>query len=87
MDEQDNLEYFYLKNKDIYSTQSLLASFSASLEDSIYADSSNDFLRWPFNAADFFELQNSQSSGNEAASGFSEAAQKIHHLQDFRRNQ
>lgn len=76
MDEQENQEYFYLKNKDIYSTQSLLASFSASLEDSIYADSSNDFLRWPFNAADFFELQNSQSSGNEAASGFSESAQK-----------
>lgn len=45
MDEQENQEYFYLKNKDIYSTQSLLASFSASLEDSIYANSSNDFLR------------------------------------------
>ena len=53
---EHNEEYFYLHGKDVYSAQSLLASFGVRQEDTIYKDSSNDFVRWPFSAADFFEV-------------------------------
>ncbi len=51
-----NEEYFYIHGKDIYSTQSLLASMDIKQSETIYKDSSNDFIRWPFSAADFFEV-------------------------------
>ncbi len=54
-DREHNEEYFYVHGKDVYSTQSLLASLGVKQEDTIYKDSSNDFIRWPFSAADFFE--------------------------------
>ena len=76
MDEQGNLEYLYLKSKDIYSTQSILASFETPLEDTIYAASANDFLRWPFNAADFFELETSKSLENEFNAEVPDTAKK-----------
>ena len=52
---EHNEEYFYVHGKDVYSTQSLLASLGVKQEDTIYKNSSNDFIRWPFSAADFFE--------------------------------
>lgn len=52
---EHNEEYFYVHGKDVYSTQSLLASLGVKQEDTIYKYSSNDFIRWPFSAADFFE--------------------------------
>lgn len=52
---EHNEEYFYVHGKDVYSTQSLLARFGIKQADSIYKDSSNDFVRWPFSSADFFE--------------------------------
>lgn len=56
MEEREhNEEYFYIHGKDIYSTQSLLAVFGVKQENSVYIDSTNDFVRWPFSAADFFE--------------------------------
>ena len=55
-DREHNEEYFYVHGKDIYSTQSLLASMGVKQSESIYKDSSNDFVRWPFSAADFFEV-------------------------------
>ena len=76
MDERDDQEYFYLKNKDIYSTQSLLATLGTELDDTIYAGSSNDFLRWPFNAADFFELQTSKTLENESNAEVPDTAKK-----------
>ena len=53
---EHNEEYFYIHGKDIYSTQSLLASMDIKQSETIYKDSSNDFIRWPFSAADFFEV-------------------------------
>lgn len=52
---EHNEEYFYIHGKEIYSTQSLLASMNIKQSETIYKDSSNDFIRWPFSAADFFE--------------------------------
>ncbi len=52
---EHNEEYFYVHGKDVYSTQSLLASIGVNQEDTIYKDSSNAFVRWPFSAANFFE--------------------------------
>ena len=52
---EHNEEYFYIHGKDVYSTQSLLASMGINQSDTIYKNSSNDFIRWPFSAADFFE--------------------------------
>jgi len=52
---EHNQEYFYLHGKDVYSTQSLLASLGVKQENTIYKESSNDFVRWPFSAAEFFE--------------------------------
>lgn len=52
---EHNEEYYYIHGKDVYSTQSLLASMGIKQADTIYKDSSNDFIRWPFSAADFFE--------------------------------
>lgn len=57
VDTMDTKEYLYLKDRDVYSTQSLLASYEKNLSDTIYSDSSNDFLRWPFNAVNFFRLE------------------------------
>lgn len=54
-DREHNEEYYYVHGKDVYSTQSILASLGVKQEDTIYKDSSNDFIRWPFSAADFFE--------------------------------
>ena len=56
---QHNEEYFYVHGKDIYSTQSLLAALGIKQEDTVYKNSSNDFVRWPFSAADFFEAVSS----------------------------
>lgn len=53
---EHNEEYFYVHGKDIYSTQSLLASLGVKQSDTIYKNSSNDFIRWPFSAANFFEI-------------------------------
>lgn len=55
VEREHNEEYFYVHGKDVYSTQSLLASLGIKQEDTIYKNSSNDFIRWPFSAADFFE--------------------------------
>ena len=56
MEEREhNEEYFYVHGKDIYSTQSLWASMEVKQADTIYKNSSNDFIRWPFSAANFFE--------------------------------
>ena len=52
---EHNEEYFYVHGKDIYSTQSLLAELGVKQEQTIYRNSSNDFVRWPFSAAHFFE--------------------------------
>ena len=56
MEEREhNEEYFYVHGNDVYSTQSLLASMGIKQADTVYKDSANDFIRWPFSAADFFE--------------------------------
>ncbi|MCR4821481.1 MAG: hypothetical protein K5873_01250 [Treponema sp.] len=58
-EEEKNLAYCdYNKLKDIFSTHSLLSSMGINLSESIYRNSSNDFLRWPFSASDFFETKN-----------------------------
>ncbi len=49
-----NEEYFYIHGNDVYSTQSLLASLGVKQEKSVYKNSSNDFVRWPFSAGEFF---------------------------------
>lgn len=54
-DREHNEEYYYVHGKDVYSTQSVLAQLGVKQEDTIYKNSSNDFIRWPFSAADFFE--------------------------------
>ena len=54
-----NEEYFYIHGKDVYSTQSLLASLGVKQEKSVYKNSSNDFVRWPFSAGEFFEAVSS----------------------------
>ena len=56
---EHNEEYFYVHGKDVYSTQSLLAQLGVKQEDTVYKNSSNDFVRWPFSAADFFEAVSS----------------------------
>ncbi len=61
MEEQ---EYLYLKDKDVYSAQNVLASFEIKLADTVYADSTNDFLRWPFSAVQFFMLEKEGSCEN-----------------------
>lgn len=70
MDNNEELEYFYLQKKDIYSTQSILASLDSKLEGTIYAHSSNDFLRWPFNAVNFFRLAPAGEFENVAPESF-----------------
>ncbi len=54
-----NEEYFYIHGNDVYSTQSLLASLGVKQEKSVYKNSSNDFVRWPFSAGEFFEAVSS----------------------------
>ena len=45
---EHNDEYFYLHEKNVYSIQSLLASLGVQQGDTIYSDSANDVVRWPF---------------------------------------
>ena len=42
---EHNEEYFYVHGKDIYSTQSLLASMGVKQSETIYKNSSLDFVR------------------------------------------
>ena len=48
-------EYTYIHGNDVYSIQSLLAAFSIKQENTIYKDTPNDVVRWPFSASNFFE--------------------------------
>lgn len=74
---EHNEEYFYVHGKDIYSTQSLLASMGLKQGDSIYKDSSNDFIRWPFSAADFFEVVEGKAPDLNDAEEFLKGNDKI----------
>lgn len=62
---EHNEEYSLPHGKDIYSTQSLLVSLGVRQEDTVYKNSSNDFLRWPFSAGDFFEAVSSGGASPE----------------------
>ena len=62
-----NIECSLPHGKDIYSTQSLLADFGVNQADTIYKASSNDFLRWPFCASDFFEARSKDCPSDETA--------------------
>lgn len=57
MGKNENNEYFYMQEKGVYSTKNLLDSFGSDLSETVYKESSKDFLNWTFNAADFFSLQ------------------------------
>ena len=73
---EHNEEYFYVHGKDIYSTQSLLASMGVKQSETIYKDSSNDFIRWPFSAADFFEVVEGKEPDLNDAEGLLEGEEK-----------
>ncbi|MBR5096591.1 MAG: hypothetical protein IK094_05735 [Treponema sp.] len=74
---EHNEEYYNVHGKDVYSTQSILASLGVKQEDTIYKDSSNDFIRWPFSAADFFEAVSDAPLDPSAAEDLLEGDDKV----------
>ncbi|MBQ3837447.1 MAG: hypothetical protein II814_10015, partial [Treponema sp.] len=74
---EHNEEYFYVHGKDVYSTQSLLARFGIKQADSIYKDSSNDFVRWPFSSADFFEAVTEKAPDSAELEGALQGGDKL----------
>ena len=74
---EHNEEYFYVHGKDVYSTQSLLASLGVKQEDTIYKNSSNDFIRWPFSAGNFFEVVAGKAADLNNAENFLEEKDRI----------
>ena len=62
-----NDEYYTEHGKDVYSIQSLLARLGVLQADTIYKDSANDVVRWPFCASDFFKVfADEQKQGKDA---------------------
>ena len=72
-------EYFYTHQKDVYSIQSILASRKINMNETIYSNSANDIIRWPFNASDFFETEKTGGfeKGSDEEKQFAAISEKI----------
>lgn len=60
-------EYLYLKDKNNYLTKNILSFQNVPVANTIYNDSSEDFLNWPFNATSFFKIAPEGSCEAETA--------------------
>ena len=73
---EHNDEYYTEHGKDVYSIQSLLARLGVLQADTIYKDSANDVVRWPFCASDFFEAVKSGNRATNNAESLLQGADK-----------
>ena len=63
-------EHLYPKDKDVFSAKNILTSLGAKLSDTVYENSTNDFLNWPFSAVSLFSLQTDGFCENENSASF-----------------